>query len=259
MKLPSEILQDLVSFCDFTLSTAPNKDFLFINRIRRNGKRRIRGPPMPAVRQTCRTLQYISSVAMFEGATIELLHSDIETTLDWFMGQHSNALRGISGLRIELQRRRPANYYALGKVCRILMSMPRLKALFLGIPIEGDEDFTADPEPGLANALRWHWKQVQGAVSKDYTAMRGYGWDNRPGAKWVRDLLLVDLGQLTYFKLGTMRRRERTGVKAFLEKAMLEPLPIRKKYVEELRKDKRNWTVPPSFAGLAKYVEKMKS
>ena len=264
LKLPPEILQEIVSYCDPKLSTLPDarasfsKLLLYIDKIDRKGKPQIRRPEMPAVRATCRTLHYISSVALFEDACVELLHSDIDGTLAWLQSQPRNALRGFISLRIEVQRRRPVNYHAFAKVCRILASMPRLKKFFLGILIEGIEnDYIVEPEPGLANALRWHWRQVKDALWKDYMTMRGFGWDNHPSARWVQDLLVVNQGQLEKFTLGMTRRSKRTALKVFLEKAMVEPLLARRRYAEVLRMNKRSWTEPPSFTGVLQYMESL--
>ena len=213
---------------------------------------------MPAVRATCCTLHYISSVALFEDACVELLHSDIDGALAWLESQPRNALRGIVSLRIEVQKRRPVNYHAFAKVCRILASTPRLKTFFLGIPVEGiDNDYIVMPEPGLKNALCWHWRQAKDALWKDYMTMRGCGWDNHPSARWVQDLLLVNQGQLEKFTLGMTRRSKSTALKLFLEKAMVEPLLVRRSYVEVLRTNKRSWMERPSFTGVLQYVESL--
>ena len=264
LKLPPEILQEIVSYCDPKLSAPPDprayfsKGLFYIDNIDRKGKPQIRTPDMPAIRASCHTLHYISSVALFEGACVELLYSDIDGTLAWLESQPRNALRGIVSLRIEVQKRRPVNYHAFAKVCRILASMPRLKTFFLGIPVEGIEnDYIVMPEPGLANALRWHWRQVQDALWKDYMTMGGFGWDSHPSAGWVRDLLLVKQEQLEKFTLGMTRRSKSTALKLFLEKAMVEPLLVRRRYVKVLRMNKRSWTDRPSFAGVLQYVESL--
>lgn len=264
LQLPPEILQEIVSYCDFSMAVSTKskdsivKRICFIDNIGRGGKVQLREPHMPAVYHSCRALRYISAVVLFEESSIQLLHSDIQQTLEWLSKQPHNALRGIVGLRIEVQRRRPVDYGVFAKVCQALACMPRLRVLIVGVPIEGnDNEYTVEPEPGLAKALRWHWKQAKIAFRKDYTTMRGYGWESHPDARWIRDLLLVNQGQLEKFTLGTMRRNKSLWIKTFLEKTMVEPLSVRQTYVKAMEKSKRDRAKSPSLAGLAEYVEKM--
>lgn len=267
LNLPPEILEEIISHCHLKLSTMSHARLLFTKRlllldnIGRNGKPQIRRPRIPAVQQSCRTLRYISSVAMLHHTTVELLHGDIEGTLAWLSNQHLNALSGIVNLKIEVQRHRRANYDAFAKVCQIMALMPRLRVLFIGIPIVGTHtDFWVQPYPGLVNALRWHWMQIKQAVSRDYTAMRGFGWDNSSHAKWVQDLLLVNKGQLEVFTLGvTSRTRKTAELKVFLAKTILEPLPVRMRHIDMSRKFRGSWKERPSFAGMAEWTRKMRS
>lgn len=197
---------------------------------------------------------------MLHHTTVELLHSDIEGTLAWLSNQHPNALSGIVNLRIEIQRHRRANYNTFAKICQSMALMPRLRVLFIGVPIVGSHnDFWVQPYPGLANALLWHWMQIQQALWRDYAAMRGFGWDDSPHARWVQDLLLVNKGQLESFTLGvTSRSRRIAELKVFLEKAILEPLPVRMRHIDVSRKMRRNWKERPSLAGMAEWKRKMR-
>jgi hypothetical protein len=267
LNLPPEILQEIVSHCHLKLSTTSHARLLFtkrlllIDNIGRNSKPQIRRSHIPAVQQSCGTLRYISSVAMLHHATVELLHGDIEGTLAWLSNQHPNALSGIVNLRIEVQRHRPVNYDTFAKVCQRMALMPRLRVLFIGVPIAGaHNDFWVQPYPGVVNALRWHWMQIKQALRRDYTAMRGFGWDNSPHARWVQDLLLINKGQLDVFTLGvTSRSRKIAELKVFLEKAILEPLPVRMRHIDMSKKIRRSWSERPSLTGMAEWTKKMRS
>ncbi len=267
LNLPPEILQEIVSHCHLKLSTTSHARLLFtkrlllIDNIGRNSKPQIRRSHIPAVQQSCGTLRYISSVAMLHHATVELLHGDIEGTLAWLSNQHPNALSGIVNLRIEVQRHRPVNYDTFAKVCQRMALMPRLRVLFVGVPIAGaHNDFWVQPYPGVVNALRWHWMQIKQALRRDYTAMRGFGWDNSPHARWVQDLLLINKGQLDVFTLGvTSRSRKIAELKVFLEKAILEPLPVRMRHIDMSKKIRRSWSERPSLTGMAEWTKKMRS
>jgi len=267
LNLPPEILQEIVSHCHLKLSTASHARLLFtkrlllIDNIGRNSKPQIRRPHIPAVQQSCRKLRYISSVAMLHHATVELLHGDIEGTLAWLSNKHPNALSGIINLRFEVQRHRPANYDAFAKVCQLMALMPRLRVLFIGVPIAGaHNDFWVQPYPGLVNALRWHWMLIKQALWRDYTAMRGFGWDHSSHARWVQDLLLVNKGQLEIFTLGVTSRSSKIAeLKAFLEKAMLEPLPVRMRHIDISRNIKRSWRERPSLTGMAEWEKKIRN
>ncbi len=267
LNLPPEILQEIVSHCHLKLSTTSHARLLFtkrlllIDNIGRNSKPQIRRSHIPAVQQSCGTLRYISSVAMLHHAAVELLHGDIEGTLAWLSNQHPNALSGIVNLRIEVQRHRPVNYDTFAKVCQRMALMPRLRVLFIGVPIAGaHNDFWVQPYPGVVNALRWHWMQIKQALRRDYTAMRGFGWDNSPHARWVQDLLLINKGQLDVFTLGvTSRSRKIAELKVFLEKAILEPLPVRMRHIDMSKKIRRSWSERPSLTGMAEWTKKMRS
>lgn len=94
--------------------------------------------------------------------------------------------------------------------------------------------------------------QIKQALSRDYTVMSGFGWDNSPHARWVQDLLLVKKGQLDVFTLGvTSRSRKNAVLNVFLEKAILEPLPVRVRHNDMLRKIRRSWMERPSLTGMA--------
>ena len=264
LQLPPEILEEIVFYCDDNFMTARKGDFperalIIVDSISRTGAHQIQNPCIPAVAQTCSTLRYISWVTLFKDSYIQLTHSDIQGTLAWFKEQHPNALRGVGNLVAEVQRQRPVDYHAFSRVCRSLSCMSGLKRLSIWIPIEGCEyDYTVEPEPGLANALRWHWNQFKAAVWKDYSTMRGYGWENDPNATWVRDLLPVNQGQLKLFRLGCVGRNP-PWIGLFLEKTMLEPWPVRKTYVDAMKHRKREWTKRPSFGGVSEYLKRMRN
>lgn len=90
--------------------------------------------------------------------------------------------------------------------------------------------------------------------------MRGFGWDHSPHARWVQDLLLVHKGQLEIFTLGVTSRSSKIAeLKVFLEKAILEPLPVRMRHIDISRKIKRSWRERPSLTGMAEWTNKMRS
>jgi len=198
---------------------------------------------------------------MLHHTTVELLHRDIEGTLVWLSNQHPNALSGIVNLSIEVQKHHPANYDTFAKVCQSVALMPRLRVLFIGVPIAGaGNDFCIGPDPGLANALRWHRTQIKQALWKDHTAIRDFGWDISPHARWVQDLLLVNKGQLEVFILGVIIHSTKVReLKEFLEKAILEPLPVRMGYIDVSRKFRRSWTERLSLTGIGEWAKKMRS
>ena len=247
--LPAELTDMVVAFCEPMPRNAiqhAGVDYLFQDRLHRDGKRRIiSGPSMLGLAQTNRQLRYFQTRQIYKNKVLRLSHEDVGKTLYFLAELYPSVRDCITGLHIEWQRTKPLDQKEFRRLCGVLDNMPELSVLHLTLPINKRKPYPALLDPGLRNALVWHKDKMLWDFRFAFEILRGFGFSPSRHASWVTHLLGIR-GARTEgkgfqdFRLETIPRAEGAGLRPWLDNKMTLEWEDKVAAVERIKRE-RGW------------------
>lgn len=203
-------------------------------------------PQMPTLTQVNRRLRFLTLLASFRGAKLQIFHDTVAKTVDFLYNLPAPVRNSIQELIIFYQRRNPVDYMSFHVLCGILNTMTGLKVLKIRVPtsVVALSWFHA---PGktllqlLHDELNWWRYDLVDFLEERYAwrwnSLSRLGWRTAPTAIWILDLLSVHEPGLSDFKLVTYDDDDDGERLAnFLKTHMLEDRVTRGHLIEQLKK-----------------------
>lgn len=239
--LPQELLDIIVSN-----SLIPHNgigrdcDYYYMHGTTMSGKPFACTPKMPTLSQTNQKLRFLTLLASFRGAKIDLIHGSVAKTVEFLHGLPAPVRSSIHGLNIRYNRDHPVDYMSFHVLCGILDSMTALKVLKLTVPTHFVPSRGRTSGLSLYRRLRdnlfWGKEVLVGNKRSKWSPRSDLDWRTVPTASWVLDLLSVTAAGFTEFKIETSPGADGLKLANFLNVHMLEDQATRRYLIELLQK-----------------------
>ena len=238
--LPQELLDMIVSN-----SLIPHNgcgldfDYRYMDVTTMGGKRFVHAPKMPTLTRLNQRLRFLTLLASFKNARIDLIHDSVAKTVDFLSRLPAPIRNSIQGLGIKYKKDKPVDYMSFHVLCRILDTMTALKVLKITVPTH----FIRPRRrlPGLSrfqrlrNDVSWRREVLVGNEGCKWDGPSEYDWRTAPTAAWVLDLLSVTAAGFSKFEIHTSPGGDGLRVANFLNVHMLEDPATRRHLIEQLK------------------------
>ena len=215
-------------------------DYYYMDVTTMGGKPFVCTPKMPTLTRINQKLRFLTLLASFRGATIDLIHDSVAKTIEFLSGLPAPVRNSIHGLSITYGREHRVDYMSFHVLCGILDAMTALKVLKLTVPTHFIPPRRRIPGLSLYQRLRndlfWGKNVLVGNEKCKWSPRSDFDWRTAPTASWVLDLLTVTAAGFTKFKIKTSPGADGLKLANFLNVHMLEDRTTRRYLIELLQK-----------------------
>lgn len=216
-------------------------DYRYVDLTSVDGTRYFKFPEMPTLTRLKQRLRFLTLLASFRGARIDLVHDSVAKTVEILRSLPTLVRDSIRGLGIRYEAENPPDYMSFHVLCGILTTMKALRMLTITIPTH--VDYPRPPVPpgqGLCQRLRddlvWRMEFLVIRQRYGWETKSECNWRTAPTTPWVLDLLSVTAAGLFDFELRASPSASGKRLAHFLNMHMLEGPATRRQLIEQLKR-----------------------